>query len=452
MGKLKDEEVEAGVLKCLLNSPELIEDYITELDAGCFSKKPYRLVWKEFKRQYQENGKISRVKTMQKLSERLFEKIVEAIEILEIDLESAVNKLQEMKVRRLVKKELQESHNLINNTDEEIDDVLNEVQDRIFRATSREVNSTIIHDVEDVAVESYQRFIERLEHGDDEELIQTNLGGLDMYLSGGLARKHLTILAGRPSMGKTALSLRILEGVLSGGGSSLYLSLEMSRTKLLDRLVIQRAKIAADSYYTTDAEYDNYPEENKRAVNRAIDWVHDKPLKIVDKRGLTTEDIKAYTRRANQIMEDSLDLLVIDYLTEVKIEGGRHRLDKGMANAIRELRNLAGELNCHVLLLHQLNRSLSHREDKRPQLSDLRDTGEAEEKADNVFLLHRPDYYNAREESRDECEVQDDCELIIAKQREGRTGTVMLTWYPEILYFQDFHDYQRNGEIHYLAA
>ena len=253
-------------------------------------------------------------------------------------------------------------------------------------------------------------------------------------------------------MGKTALALRILNSTLETNEiPTLFVSLEMERVKLLDRLLIQKSKVAANDFYNTKKN-DKPPvtKKQKNAIEIARDWIHDKPLKIVDQRGLTIEDIKGVARRTNKLFNDKLDFIIIDYLTEIKVNSKGGRWDKGMADAIRELRNLAAEIDCHIMLLHQLNRNFKNRGNKRPLLSDLRDTGEAEEKIDLGLLLHRPDYYTSREDGEKEPKVQDNAELNIAKQREGKTGPIYFTWYSEILYFQDAVDYKKNGEIYYL--
>ena len=145
-----------------------------------------------------------------------------------------------------------------------------------------------------------------------------------------------------------------------------------------------------------------------------------------------------------------MKFIVIDYLTEINVSSVGGRFDKGTAEAVRELRSLAAELDVHIMLLHQINRDFKGRSNKRPQLSDLRDSGEIEEKADSVFFVHRPQYYECNEKGIDEPKVQDDSELLISKQREGATGAINMIWYPEIVYFQDFHDKKVRGPVNYL--
>lgn len=123
---------------------------------------------------------------------------------------------------------------------------------------------------------------------------------------------------------------------------------------------------------------------------------------------------------------------------------------KGVTEVIRELRNLAAEFSCHILLFHQINKEFRHRDSKQPLLNDEGDTGEVEEKIDNGLILYRPSYYISREERIDEPLMQEDVELNVVKQREGKTGIIYFNWYPEILYFQGNVGFKGNGEIYYL--
>jgi len=453
--KFVDEALEKGFLNSILTNPETLDDVIDKVNTNDFYIELHKKVFDKIANLYYKEGQIYKTKVLQYINNNFdknaIDDLFESDYILPMEIESIAQELNKYKLKRLIKNSLKKSYNYLIKDDLEIEEIKSKIQDEVFQSTSTSTNSNLIYDVEDVALESFERFVERQE-GITKEKIRTGIKSLDVMLSGGLSKKHLSILAGRPSMGKTALALRLLGSVLEISDTrTLFISLEMPRVKLLDRLLIQKSKVASNDFYNTKKK-DKPPvtEKQRNSIEIARNWIHDKSLKIVDKRGLSVEDIKSISRKTNKLFDDNLGFIIIDYLTEINIKTQGGRWDKGMADAIRELRNLAGELNCHVMLLHQLNRDFKNRGNKRPLLSDLRDTGEAEEKIDLGLLLHRPDYYTARKDGEDELVVQDNAELNIAKQREGKTGPIYFTWYSEILYFQDGVDYKKNGEINYL--
>ena len=457
MGKnqLYDLELERGLINCLLSNPKSIEDVVDKIDLNDFYASMHKVLYKEMKGQYFKEGQISKVKVMQLLKKK-FPKVDKEIffssdYLITSEINNIANELKQLSQKRHIKVSLENSYQTLIAEDLTVEEIKSKVQDDVFQATSNLKKSKIIHDVKEVTDEAILRLKER-EQGIRPEKIKTGIRSLDGMLNGGFSRKQLTILAGRPSMGKTAMALILADSILEYKTvPTLYISLEMDRIKLLDRLLIQKSKVAADDFYNVKKE-DKFPlnEQQKKSIDITHNHILEKPFKIIDKRGMTIEEVKSAARKANIIFEGKLGFIVVDYLSEIKLDVKGTRWDKGVAEVIRELRNLAAELDCHILLLHQINREFRHRNSKRPLLSDLRDTGEAEEKIDNGFLLHRPSYYISREEGTDEPLMQDDVELNVAKQREGRTGIIYFNWYPEILYFQDNVDYKENGEIYYL--
>ncbi len=453
--KFVDKELERGFISCVLNNSEVFDDVVERVNINDFHIKVHKKIFKKIQQQYSETGGISKVKIMQFVNENIskdkMEQILDTDYVVPMEISSIVDELNKYRFKRIVRNSLKKSYNYLIKKGVEIDALRSKIQDEIFEATSEEIGKNLIYDIEDVALESFERLVERQE-GNAAEKIRTGIRSLDGMLNGGFSKKHLSILAGRPSMGKTAMATKILSSILrTTDVPCLFVSLEMDRVKLLDRMLIQKSKVASDDFYNTGKdEVKAITEKQRNSIEYARNWIHDKPLKIADKRGLTIEDIKSITRKTDNLFDGELGIIFIDYLQEIKMEAKGGRFDKGAAEAIRELRNLAGELDLHVLLLHQINRDFKNRSNKRPLMSDLRDTGEAEEKMDNGLFLHRPAYYKSKKEGESEPLVQSDAELNIAKQREGKTGPIYFTWYPEILYFQGLHDYKINGEINYL--
>lgn len=451
----RDLRLEKGYLSSILSNPEVFGDYVEQTNVDLFENKMHQAIYKKMESDYLNSGKINKTDIMlfasKEFSQKQTENLLDTNFIMPMELENIIKKLKECRERRVVKAALKKSYDYLTDDDLDQDQFKSKIQDEVFTATSKNLEQQLIYDVESVAFESFSRLQERQE-GTAAEKIRTGINSLDSITGGGLSKKHLSILAGRPSMGKTAMSLRILSSVLkTSQAKSLFVSLEMDRVKLLDRMLIQEGKVKADDYYKTKSDPENKVVKKQiNAIETARNWLHDKPLKITDKRGLTINDIKSIARKTDNIFNGELDLIIIDYLTEIKVESKGGRYDKGTAEAVRDLRNLASELDCHLMLLHQINRDFKNRSNKRPKLSDLRDSGEIEEKTDLALFVHRPQYYECKEKGIDEPVVQDDAELLIAKQREGATGVINMTWYPEIVYFQDYSNKRVYGPINYL--
>jgi len=450
-----DHELEKGFITSILSNPELFDDVAEKISIDSFNSDYCSKIFYKMQQDYFENGEIKKTEIMlysnDKFGQNKTEEVLENSYHIPFELETIVSKLNELKDRRMIKDSLNKSYEILKNTDLNSDQFKSQVQDEVFKVTSQNLEKTLIYDVEEVVMESFKRYHER-QAGESNEKIRTGFRSLDSYTGGGLSKKHLSVLAGRPSMGKTSEGLCILSSILETSDiPCLVISLEMDRSKLMDRVIIQKAKVSSDDYYSTKSDEKNrVVKKQGEAIQTAINWIYDKDLKVTDRRGLNINDIKSIARKTNNLFDGKLGFIMIDYLTEINVKSVGGRFDKGTAEAVRELRSLAAELDLHIMLLHQINRDFKNRANKRPQLSDLRDSGEIEEKADNVFFVHRPDYYEAREKGVDEELVQDDAEFIIAKQREGSTGVISMTWYSQITYFQDYLDKKVYGPINYL--
>lgn len=263
--------------------------------------------------------------------------------------------------------------------------------------------------------------------------VLTRLPSIDA-MTMGFKRKDLIILAARPSMGKTALALNIAHNVaLSGQGSVGIFSLEMSDKQLATRMLLAMLKDSGIDSLALQSELNDAQLKN---VDDAINKLYQLPLFVVDKRGLTAADIRAKALRLKYEHPD-LTLLVIDYLTLIKIQHQRYESRHiAIGDICQNIRDLAAELDVPILLLAQLNRGVESRENKRPMMSDLRDSGNIEEYADVIMFLYRDDYYYP--EKAVENGTAGKVEVIFAKQRNGPTGTVTINFDRE---HQKFYEY-----------
>lgn len=254
--------------------------------------------------------------------------------------------------------------------------------------------------------------------------ITTGFKYLDSMTSG-LQRSDLIILAARPAMGKTAFALSLaLNAAVKGGASVMVFSLEMSKEQLGQRLLSMESKVSMQNLKTGRLERRDWDD-----INIALDVLSKANINIDDTAGINIMEMKSKCRRLKG--EEGLDLVVIDYLQLMTPEGRADSRTQEISVISRNLKLLARELDCPVLVLSQLSRAPETRTDHRPMLSDLRESGSIEQDADIVIFLYRDEYYNEDTESPGECEV------IVAKQRSGPTGTVKVTWLDKLTKFVD---------------
>lgn len=254
--------------------------------------------------------------------------------------------------------------------------------------------------------------------------LTTGFKYLDIMTSG-LQRSDLIILAARPAMGKTAFALSLaLNAAVKGGASVMIFSLEMSKEQLGQRLLSMESKVPMQSLKTGRLERRDWDD-----INLALDVLSKANIHIDDTAGINIMEMKSKCRRLKG--EEGLDLVVIDYLQLMNPEGRADSRTQEISVISRNLKLLARELDCPVLVLSQLSRAPETRTDHRPMLSDLRESGSIEQDADIVVFLYRDEYYN---EETDEHGV---CEVIVAKQRSGPTGTVKVTWLDKLTKFVD---------------
>ena len=238
-------------------------------------------------------------------------------------------------------------------------------------------------------------------------------------LTSGFQKGDFIIVAARPSMGKTAFVLNIARNVALGGKKSVaFFSLEMPRSQLVQRLLCSTALIDSQKLRTgrlsTQQEWAN--------LANAASVLMDAPLYIDDTSGITAAEIRSKSRRLKA--EKGLDLIIIDYLQLMQSRGSRasDSRQQEISEISRSLKGLARELNVPVIALSQLSRSVEARQDHRPFLSDLRESGSLEQDADLVSFLYREAYYNKELEADDA--RKNLTEIILAKNRNGPVGTV----------------------------
>jgi replicative DNA helicase len=296
------------------------------------------------------------------------------------------------------------------------EEVLSDAEDAIFRLSEKRIGRGFMG-VREIVRESFGSVDALLQRGQRITGLATHYDRLDEMTSG-LQRSDLVIIAARPSMGKTAFAMNIAENAAIKDQQVVgVFSLEMSREALLLRLLCSTAEVDAHKMRTGSLWQDD-----TRKLVRAMEQLAEAPIFIDDTPGIGLSEMRAKARRLKQI--ERLDLIIVDYL-QLMSGGSKYENRTQEVSAVsRGLKALAKELSVPVVALSQLSRDPERRGgDHRPQLSDLRESGAIEQDADLVMFIFREEEYR-----RDDPELQGRAEIIIAKQRNGPTGKLMLAF------------------------
>jgi len=310
--------------------------------------------------------------------------------------------------------------------EEGADDLLDNAESQIFQLAEERIRVGFVG-VKDVVKESFERLHRILTEGRKITGLSTGYHQLDT-LTSGLQDSELIILAARPSMGKTALALNIAENVAVRADEPrtvAIFSLEMSKESLLLRMLSSHAKIDAHKFRTGRLGHADW---NKMTVS--LGQLGEAPLWMDDSGSSTVVEIGAKSRRLKR--DKGLSLIIVDYLQLVSGRGRFSNRVEEVSSISRGLKALAKELKVPVLVLSQLTRA-PEREDRKPQLADLRESGAIEQDADVVMFIHRPNFYNkdiSEEERRQ-------AELIIAKQRNGPTDRLNFIFFETNTRFEE---------------
>jgi replicative DNA helicase len=304
------------------------------------------------------------------------------------------------------------------------DTILDNAESSIFALAEDRVKAGLIP-VKDIVRDNFERLEQIFREGKSITGVSTGYTELDKLLSG-LQRSELLILAARPSQGKTALALNFAENISIRAGSPVaFFSLEMSKESLLQRLVASVAQIDAHKFRSG-----HLSREDWRRMTEALGTISSAPLWIDDAGSTSVLEIGAKARRLKR--EKGLSLVVVDYLQLITGRGRFGNRQEEVSSISRGLKGLAKELQIPVLVLSQLTRA-PEREERGPQLSDLRESGAIEQDADVVMFIYRPHWskMEASPEERDQAEIQ------VAKQRNGPTDKVRFVFRSRLTRFEE---------------
>ncbi len=312
---------------------------------------------------------------------------------------------------------------------EDVDSLLDQAEQQIFQLSERRMQGTAVQ-IRSILKETFE-YIERLyERKEHVTGLPTGFQKLDQMTSG-LQPSDFVLVAGRPSMGKTALALNIAKYAgIELKKCVLVLSLEMSREQVVQRLLCAEARVDSHRVRTGYLEPRDWPR-----LTNAAGRLAEAPIFIDDTAGLTVLEARAKARRMKA--EHGLDLVLIDYIQLMRGRGSVENRQQEISEISRALKAMSKELRVPVVGLSQLSRAVETRptREHRPQLSDLRESGALEQDADLIIFLYRPERY--KEQSELSPEQQNLAEVIVGKQRNGPTGTVHLTFIPEYASFEN---------------
>ena len=297
---------------------------------------------------------------------------------------------------------------------EEIDTLLETTEKQIFDVVQNRTTSDFTP-IKEVAIKSFKSIQAAAKNKGSVTGISTGFKDLD-YRTAGFQPSDLILIAARPSMGKTAFVLNIAEYIaLHSGVTTAVFSLEMSKDQLVKRLIAMHSKVDSQHIRTGELEADEWLK-----ITESVKAIGESNLVIDDTPGISIAALRSKCRKLK--MENSLGIIIIDYLQLMTAGKRTESRQQEISEISRSLKALARELNCPVVALSQLSRSVESRDNKRPMLSDLRESGAIEQDADVVMFIYRDDYYNKDSEKKGVAEI------IIGKQRNGPTGTIELAW------------------------
>ena len=337
----------------------------------------------------------------------------------------SVDIVDETAARRRLMRAGSEVGQLAMQSEQPIEEILNAAEAEVFKVADRRVGEGLAR-LGPMLQDTLEKIEELGTRGGDITGVPTGFRDLDKKLAG-LHPANLVVIAARPSMGKSSLAINIAQHVAEQGEPVALFTLEMSREEVVQRILSSMASV--DSHRLRTGQLT--PEMWQR-VARESSRLYEMPFYVDDSADLTVTAIRAKCRRLKR-QQKRLGLVVVDYMQLMQGPTRSDNRQQEIAEISRSLKNLARELEVPVIALSQLNRQLEQRENKRPRLGDLRESGAIEQDADVVLFIYRDEAYD-----QNNAETRGLAEVMVAKHRAGATGTVMMTFAAEFTRFRNF--------------
>ena len=427
-------EAEKSVLGGIFLKPDIFGDIVEILHPNDFYKNGHKLIYETMRDIYNSGIGIDPIVVVNKLKKNeKFDELVGEQLLFDIisDVPTAANILEYAKIvkekstlRRLgeVGTKIVE---LAYEGYEEVDTILDKAEGMIFKI-SENVDSKDLVSLKDVIAQEFVRLEKVYQNKGVATGISSGFSDFDQMTSG-FHPSDLIILAARPAMGKTAFALNLaLNAAMKSKKGVLLFSLEMSSSQLLQRLLSIEAGIGLQKIRNGFLDSDDWGKLGLASMK-----LSNSEINIADLPNVNVLEIRAIARRLKAA--GKLDMIIIDYLQLIKGNSTRgDNRQQEISEISRALKGIARELDIPIIALSQLSRATEQRADRRPMLSDLRESGAIEQDADMVMFLYRDDYYNEESEDKGLTEV------IIGKQRNGPVGTIKLRFFHEYTKFENF--------------
>ena len=424
-------EAEQSVIGSMLMDREAIISASEIITADDFYQHQYGVMFESMVELFNEGKPVDLVTLQNRLKEKDVPPEVSSLEFVRdimatvptsVNVKSYANIVREKAVLRRLIRVNEEIANTCYAGKEKLEDILAHTEKAIFDLLQSR-NSGEFVPIRQVALNVLEKIETASRSGGTVTGIPTGFIDLD-YKTSGLQPSDLVLLAARPSMGKTAFVLNLVDYIaVRKGLPCMVFSLEMSKEQLVNRMLAMESNVDSQKLRTgslTDADWD--------AVVEGIGIIGNSKLIIDDTPGISITELRSKCRKMK--LEYGLQMIIIDYLQLMTGSGKTSdNRQQEISEISRSLKALAREMNAPVIALSQLSRACETRQDHRPMLSDLRESGAIEQDADVVMFLYRDDYYNKDTDKPNVAEV------IIAKQRNGPIGTVELLWRPEFTKF-----------------
>ncbi|MCQ2911451.1 MAG: replicative DNA helicase [Clostridia bacterium] len=423
-----DVEAERALLSACINDKEAIIDVIGSVLKEDFFVEEHKVIFEAIMDLFNENVTIDFVVLNSKIIANGYKGTVIDIPYLAdiasnvMVTENVVNYANIIKDKSILRQVIHNNREVLQECyegEKPTQDILQKVESDVFNLLSSKNKSDYSH-IKDVIGASLEKIEELYNNKGKITGVPTGFTELDRMTSG-LQANEMVLVAARPAMGKTAFALNIVENAaIKKGVPTAIFSLEMSKEQITNRIISGYAMIEA-----TKMKNGSLNEEDFDKLLKASRKISEAPIFIDDTPGISVAELRAKCRRLK--ITENIGLVVIDYLQLMEANpgrGGRSRQEE-VSEISRNIKAIARELKCPVIALSQLSRNCEARPDKRPMLSDLRESGAIEQDSDIVMFLYRDEYYNEDTERKGEGEI------IIAKNRSGQTGTARVGWLGE---------------------
>ena len=422
-------EAEMCLLASMMLDKEAIGQAVQKVDRDAFYLTDHQVIYDILVKLFQENRPVDAVILREELARRqLLEEIGGVAYLAKLlgTVPSAANCEQYAQIVRekaMLRQLISSATEILRDAyapHESADIVLDRAEKRVFEIAEKKVGGAAVK-LETVLMEVFENIESRGQRG-----LETDYFELDEMLNG-LQKSEMIIVAARPSMGKTSFAMNMVENLICKGIPCAVFSLEMSKQQLAQRMLCSRGRIDAHKLRRGMLSSEDYTQ-----LANVVGQLHKAPLWVDDSAGLTVLDLRAKARRLKA--QHDIKMIMIDYMQLMDNPGPESRQQQ-ISEISRGIKAVARELDIPVVALSQLNRAAEGREGHRPRMSDLRESGSIEQDADVVMLLHREDYYRQTEPGYQPDNI---AEVIIAKQRNGPTGTVKLTFNNQYTRFDNY--------------